>query len=107
MKRVGRKIRRTVILLCVFCLSRGIIVWAVQEESPKTFSFYEDGDVVGIIGDSITHVQYGPVSYIEALYHYYLCQFPEREIEFRNLGTANYKASGISSIVDWICDRRC
>ena len=46
MKRVGRKIQRTVILLCVFCLSRGIIVWAVPEESPKTFSFYEDGDAV-------------------------------------------------------------
>lgn len=100
MKRVGRKLRRTVILLCVFCLSRGIIVWAVPEESPKTFSFYEDGDVVGVIGDSITHVQYGPVSYVEALYHYYLCQFPEREIEFRNLGTANYKASDILNIYD-------
>lgn len=99
MKGAGRKIRRTLVCLCMLCLCGGINVWAAPESS-NIFPFYEDGDVVGVIGDSITHVQYGPVSYIEALYHYYLCQFPQRRIEFRNLGTANSKASDILNIYD-------
>ena len=34
-------------------------------ELPKEEFLFEDGDVVGFIGDSITHVEYSGVSYQE------------------------------------------
>ena len=54
---------------------------------------FEDGDVVGFIGDSITHVEYTGISYQEFLYNYYITRYPQWTLEFRNLGTASYKAS--------------
>lgn len=64
------------------------------------FSFYEDGDIVGCIGDSITHVTYDRLSYVEMLDQYYLSRFPGRRIEFRNLGTAGYKVGDVLNIYD-------
>ncbi len=53
---------------------------------------FEDGDVVGFIGDSITQVNYSVVSYPEFLYQYYRTRYPQWELEFRNLGTGYYTA---------------
>ena len=35
---------------------------------------FEDGDVVGFIGDSITQVEYTGISYQEFIYNYYITQ---------------------------------
>ena len=59
------------------------------ERSAEPFLF-EDGDVVGFIGDSITHVEYTGISYQEFIYNYYMTRYPQWELEFRNLGTASY-----------------
>lgn len=63
-----------------------------------TLPVWEDGDVVGFIGDSITHAEYCAISYVEVLYDYYLSHYPEKEVEFRNLGVASFKASHILDI---------
>lgn len=87
------------LLFWAVCLGIGM---GVRAEAAETgcLSFYEDGDVVGCIGDSITHVTYGSMSYVEMLDQYYLSRFPERRIEFRNLGAAGYKAGDILNIYD-------
>lgn len=54
---------------------------------------FEDGDVVGFIGDSITHVEYTGISYQEFIYNYYMTRYPDWNLEFRNLGTASYMAA--------------
>jgi len=60
---------------------------------PCTEEFlFEDGDVVGFIGDSITHVEYTGVSYQEFIYNYYITRYPQWNLEFRNLGTSSYTA---------------
>lgn len=53
---------------------------------------FEDGDIVGFIGDSITHVEYTEISYQEFLYNYYITRYPEWELEFRNLGIGSFTA---------------
>lgn len=116
---MGRRLKRVVSLLCVLALFGGMAaqterVYAkpenkdtepeVQdtdiEEEKDGFSFYEDGDVVGFIGDSITHVEYSSINYVEFLYNFYLSRFPDRKVEFRNLGVSSYKASDILDIYD-------
>ena len=76
------------IWLMIFCLLAGTNVQAEGTEEGMTF--YEEGDIVGFIGDSITHASYASLNYIEALYHYYLSCFPEQQVEFRNLGVPGY-----------------
>ncbi|MCI8416246.1 MAG: SGNH/GDSL hydrolase family protein [Lachnospiraceae bacterium] len=78
-----------------------------EEETPEERGsnsqgswFYQAGDVVGFIGDSITHVEYSAINYVEFLYNYYLSRFPHQEVEFRNLGVSSYKASDILDIYD-------
>lgn len=63
--------------------------------SPKDEFLFEDGDIVGFIGDSITHVEYTEVSYQEFLYNYYITRYPRWELEFRNLGTGSFKAADV------------
>ena len=93
----GKRRRALVILtaLCIwiFCTGAGD-----REEEPALL--YEDGDVVGFIGDSITHVEYLPVSYVELLDNYYLSHYPKRDIGFRNLGMAGYTVRDILDIYD-------
>ena len=76
-----------------------LCVMGVQAE-PDAFTFYEDGDVVGFIGDSITHAEYTPVNYLAALGQYYASRFPGRNVEFRNLSASGYKAVDILNIYD-------
>ncbi len=83
------------IILCLWAVS-GLRAEAAQTES----FFYEDGDVVGFIGDSITHVTYDSLSYVEMLDQYYQSLFPERSVEFRNLGTDGFKAGDVLNIYD-------
>lgn len=61
---------------------------------------FEDGETVGFIGDSITHVTYSDCGYVELVEQYYLSRFPERQIEFRNLGIDGYKAGDFLNIYD-------
>ena len=55
----------------------------------KDECMFEDGDVVGFIGDSITQVEYTGISYQEFIYNYYITRYPDWKLEFRNLGTAS------------------
>ena len=111
-------IKRIISLLCILALCGGLaaqaeVVYAKpdkkdaeseagdkEEDKEIGFTFYEDGDVVGFIGDSITHVEYSSISYVEFLYNFYLSRFPDRKVEFRNLGVSSYKASDILDIYD-------
>ena len=65
----------------------------VQVMPAKADCMFEDGDVVGFIGDSITQVDYTGISYQEFIYNYYITRHPDWKLEFRNLGTASYMAS--------------
>lgn len=73
---------------------------------------FQDGEVIGFLGDSITHAEYSEVNYTHVLYNYYVTHMPEEEIELRNLGVGGagvtdglelYKkdpaASGLDEIV--------
>lgn len=93
----GKKSILTFLLLWV-CLFLGAGMQA--DASEEIFPRFEDGDIVGFIGDSITHVVYGPLGYVEMLEQYYLSRFPEEEIEFRNLGSEGYRATNTLDIYD-------
>ena len=96
--------RQAALFLCILLLLPSQAVTAAEKETdvekelnrmiPCTEPFlFEDGDIVGFIGDSITHVEYTGISYQEFLYNYYITRYPDWNLEFRNLGTASYKAS--------------
>lgn len=96
--------RLAALFLCMLFLLPDTMVLAAEEKTkvqkeldeiiPCTEEFlFEDGDIVGFIGDSITHVEYTGISYEEFLYNYYITRYPDWDLEFRNLGTASYKAS--------------
>lgn len=89
-------------LIGILSLYPGICAQAAEAQEPPTaaLSFYEDGDVVGFVGDSITHAEYCSINYVEALNLYYLSRFPDREVEFRNLGASGYKIKDILRIYD-------
>lgn len=91
-----KKVRIIILLFWAVCLWCGTKASASAESLP----FYEDGDVVGVMGDSITHVVYSKLSYVELLEEYYLSRFPGQKTEFRNLGTAGYKAVDVLNIYD-------
>lgn len=118
-----KRIKRILCLLCALWLCAGVGVQAshATEENTETIKtisieedakepsekgvhltdpFWEAGDVVGFIGDSITHVEYSSINYVEFLYNYFLSHFPNEEYEFRNLGVSSYKASDILNIYD-------
>lgn len=61
---------------------------------------FRDGDIAGFIGDSITHAEYTDINYVEFLYQYYLSRFPDREIEFRTLGTNGYTVRNVLETYD-------
>ncbi|NBK90671.1 hypothetical protein D5278_01485 [bacterium 1XD21-13] len=65
--------------------------WMLAEEE----FLFADGDVVGFIGDSITHVEYTAISYQEFIYNYYITRYPQWKLEFRNLGTGSYTAADV------------
>ncbi len=93
----GLKSFVTFLLICTcLWLRTGVRTEASEENIPR----FEDGDVVGFIGDSITHVVYRPLGYVEMLEQYYLSRFPEQEIEFRNLGSEGYRATNTLDIYD-------
>lgn len=71
-----------------------------QQMTSEEDAAFQDGDVIGFIGDSITHVEYTDVNYTDFLYQYYLCRFPDRDIEFRNLGTIGYTVRNVLNIYD-------
>ncbi len=89
------------LLFCIVCFGIGMGKELKTEAAEgEPLSLYSDGDIVGCIGDSITHATYTPLSYVEMLDQYYLSRFPEREIEFRNLGAGGYKIGDVLNIYD-------
>ncbi len=100
----GKIKKASVILtaLCIMNLCTGAGTAKPEAGSPgeEPSFLFADGDVVGFIGDSITHVEYLPVSYVELLDNYYLSHYPELETEFRNLGMAGYTVQDILDIYD-------
>ncbi|MCI9679885.1 MAG: hypothetical protein HFI26_00720 [Lachnospiraceae bacterium] len=72
-------------------MGEGTDKWRISGEE----FLFEDKDIVGFIGDSITHVEYTQISYQEFLYNYYITRFPQRELEFRNLGTGSFTAEDV------------
>lgn len=85
------RIKKILILLCAIGLCIGLDV-KVTAGSADNFSYYEDSDVVGFIGDSITHATYTSLNYVEIMYQYYLSRFPRRNVEFRNLSADGHRA---------------
>jgi lysophospholipase L1-like esterase len=58
---------------------------------------FAEGDVVGLIGDSITHGR----KWHRYVYAYYLTRFPDRKVRFVNLGIAGDSAGGALRRLDW------
>lgn len=65
-------------LICI--LAAGVLTGEIGSQP------FENGDVVGFCGDSITHAEYSEINYTHVLYNYYVTHMPEEEIELRNLG---------------------
>ncbi len=83
------------IAACLLCLWPLVATLAkAQDLTPAQF---EDGDVVCLIGDSITHSR----KYHSYVYDYYLTRFPERRIRFVNRGIAGDSAGGAVWRFDW------
>ena len=72
-------------LLCL--LTAGLVAGGSGNQA------FQDGDVVGFWGDSITHAEYSEINYTHVLYNYYVTHFPEKEIELRNLGVGGARIS--------------
>ncbi len=100
----------TGILLCTCVFGSSLAVCAAQpqentqpeegNEPVAQLPLYEDGDVVAVIGDSITHAKYCDFGYAEMLDLYYQCRFPDRKTEFRNMGAEGYKARDVLNIIN-------
>jgi lysophospholipase L1-like esterase len=58
---------------------------------------FQSGDVVAVIGDSITHGR----KWHRYVYSYYLTRFPDRHVRFVNLGIAGDSAGGALRRLDW------
>lgn len=99
MTKATSSMKRVTTILCIFCFFIGIGMHVTAAE-PEQASFYEDGDVVGFIGDSITHSTYTTINYVNVLSMYYISRFPQHQIEFRNLGASGYKVSDVLNIFD-------
>lgn len=99
-----KRISAAFVAACVWCLCSGAGICESHNQEVETGEeagfLFTYGDVVGFIGDSITHVEYLPVSYVELLENYYLAHYPEQEIEFRNLGMAGYTVRDILEVYD-------
>ena len=72
----------------LLCLLAAGTLW-----NGSTDQVFQDKDVVGFWGDSITHAAYSEINYTHVLYNYYVTHFPEREMEFRNLGVEGSRLS--------------
>ncbi|MCE5238756.1 SGNH/GDSL hydrolase family protein [bacterium] len=58
---------------------------------------FQSGDVVALIGDSITHGR----KWHRYVYSYYLTRFPDRQVRFVNEGIAGDSAGGALRRLDW------
>jgi len=66
-------------------------------QADATAPQFQSGDVVALIGDSITHGR----KWHRYVYSYYLTRFPERQIRFVNEGIAGDSAGGALRRLDW------
>lgn len=81
-------------LLCIIAVAALAAPLAAE---PATAPQFQNGDVVAVIGDSITHGR----KYHRYLYEYYLTRFPERQIRFVNQGIAGDSAGGGLARLQW------
>jgi lysophospholipase L1-like esterase len=65
--------------------------------APAPAPQFQSGDVVALVGDSITHGR----KWHRYVYEYYLTRFPERQVRFINEGIAGDSASGALSRLEW------
>lgn len=86
-------------LVCLLLLGQKLPVRAASPTS-SPLDFYNDGKVIGFIGDSITYASYTNLSYVDILNQYYLSLFPDRQMEFRNISAGGYKISDVLNIYD-------
>lgn len=98
-RAVNKIIFSSLLFFCLFFLWAGSGIQA-EASVPEDFSLYEDGEVVGFIGDSITHATRTSSSYMNMLYLYYMTRYPERRVEFRNLSASGFRAVDILKIYD-------
>ena len=58
---------------------------------------FEDGEVIGCIGDSITHGDEGFESYHEVLYNYFVTNYPNTKLYIKNLGVSSATGAALLS----------
>lgn len=58
---------------------------------------FKDGEVIGCIGDSITHGDAGFESYHEVLYNYFMTNYPNTKLYIKNLGVSSVTAAKLLS----------
>lgn len=68
-----------------------------MEKTENKLSF-SDGETIGFIGDSITHVDTeGLESYHEVLYNYLMTHYPDKKLYMKNLGVSSASAADLLS----------
>lgn len=64
-------------------------------------TMFEKGDVVGFIGDSITHADnMNTPNYMSFIYDYYITRMPDEPVKLVNLGIASYTAGDVLNTFD-------
>lgn len=82
--------KKLVNLFLAVCLVCSYLTCAAEGAAPAKPEIYSDGDVVAVIGDSITH--YGAYhTYLSEIYHN---RFSDRTVQFLNLGVSGDNAGG-------------
>ena len=80
--------KKLVNLFLAVCLVCSYLTCAAEGAAPAKPEIYSDGDVVAVIGDSITH--YGAYhTYLSEIYHN---RFSDRTVQFLNLGVSGDNA---------------
>ncbi len=83
---------RTALVVIIVC-ALAVTFASAQTPSPQ----FQTGDVVALIGDSITHGR----KWHRYVYSYYLTRFPDRQVRFVNEGIAGDSAGGALRRLDW------
>lgn len=65
-----------------------------------TDTTFQKGDLIGLIGDSITHDNYAGMSYASFIYNYYVTRFPNERVDILNLGICSYTAKAVLDTFD-------
>jgi lysophospholipase L1-like esterase len=83
---------RSLSLVCVLATA-GVGLAQPREKDDGKYFFFKDGDVIVVMGDSITE-QHLYSNYLEA---WSVCRFPKRKLTFRNVGIGGDRSTGGNS----------